>query len=300
MKLGTFPDMLFIDSFEESLARVKEMGFEYIDLREGLDGNNVDNISLDKARSLKSKMDEYGLKGRVIVSRSINPISFVGPPKYDKYDKAHHAKTIKFVDHLCDVADAFGAGHIRVNPMYRSVDYHKLSDAGRQEQIDHCISVISGIAEHLKSRGKVGILENEPPSIGNKAEELGQLVRGVNSPNLLVNWDIVNDWRAGVHATVDHYEAVKGILGGAHLKGAYKQFGTENAGNPFGLYRNFAIPDQDDFDHEPLLKAIAKHDPEAIITIDTHYHQLDVEDRTVGSIEVMRRSKVYFESLMKN
>src|SRR5690554_1754153 len=142
MKLSTFPDMLFIDSFEESLAAVKEMGFKYIDLREGLDGDNVDTISPEKARALKAKMDEYGLKGCVVVSRGINPISFFGPYRYDKYDAEHHKKTIKFIDHLCDVADAFDAGYIRINPMYKSREYHTISDEARQAENDHCVGVL--------------------------------------------------------------------------------------------------------------------------------------------------------------
>lgn len=300
MKLSTFPDMLFIDSFEKSLAVVKELGFKYIDLREGLDGDNVDTITPEKARALKAKMDEYGLEACVIVSRGVNPISFAGPYRYDKYDPEHHRKTLEFLDHLSDVADAFGAKYIRVNPLYKSRQYHKLSDAERQAEIDHCIEVLSGMADHLAKRGKIGILENEPPSIGNRAEELGMLVRGVNKPSLRVNWDIVNDWRSGVYPTVEQYEHVKGLLGGVHLKGAYKWFGTESPGNPHGLYRNFAIADQDDFDHAPLLKEIVKHDPDIVFTIDTHYHQLLEADRTVGSIEVMRRSKVFFENLLKS
>ena len=299
MKLSTFADMLFIDSFEEQLGIIKDMNFEYIDLRSKLDGDTVDTIALDKARLLKTKMDEMGIKAGVIVSRVINPISFIGPHSYNKYDDEHHAKTLRIFDRLCDVADVFEAKYIRVTPLYRSNDYHLLSDKGREDQISHSIDVLGKFAVHPQARGKIGILENEPPSIGNKAEELGQIARGINHPNLRVNWDIVNDWRAGVYPSLEQYSHVKGLLGGAHLKGAYKWFGTESSGNPNGVFRCMTIPDQDDFDHAPLLKSITEHDPEAMMTIDTHFHDMGSDDHEVGATEVMRRSKVFFESLLQ-
>ena len=299
MKLSTFTDMLFIESFVESLSLVKQMGFEYIDLRGKLDGDSIDTVSLSKAQALKLMMDEKGLKAGVVVSRGINPISLIGPHSYDKYDDEHHARTLRVFDHVCDVADIFEANHIRVNSLYRSTYFHLFNDEERKDEFAHCIQSLERIAERAQARGKIAILENEPPSIGNKAEELGQIVRAVNNPNLRVNWDIVNDWRAGVYPSLEQYDHVKGYLGGTHLKGAAKWFGTESASNPYGLFRCITIPDQDDFDHAPVLQAIAEHDPEAIMTIDTHFHNMGKEDRKIGATEVMRRSKVFFESILQ-
>ncbi|MFC5650531.1 sugar phosphate isomerase/epimerase family protein [Paenibacillus solisilvae] len=298
MILSTITDMLFIDSFEEALRTTKELGFDYIDVRDKLDGDTVDSISVEKARELKIRIDHYGLKTCVIVSRMVNPVAMTGPNKYDKYDDKHPAHTLDVINNLCDVADALDAKYIRGNPLYRPVNYHLLSAQEQEEQQKHNAAVMFGMGELAKSRDKIILIENEPPSLANKAEELGWLMRLTNHPNIRINWDIVNEWRAGIYPTLESYEYLKGLLGGTHLKGAYRVYGSQSADNPSGLYRNFGIPDQDDFDHEPLLKAIAQYDPQAVMSIDTHFHHLDEEDQKIGPVEVMRRSKVLFERML--
>ncbi|MFC5650529.1 sugar phosphate isomerase/epimerase family protein [Paenibacillus solisilvae] len=294
MILSTITDMLFIDSFEEALRTTKELGFDYIDVRDKLDGDTVDSISVEKARELKKRIDAYGLKTCVLVSRMINPVYL----KYDKNDDKHHAHTLDLIANLCDLADALGAKYIRCNPLYRPADYHLLSGQEQEEQQKHNAAVMFGMGEMAKSRDKIILIENEPPSIANKAEELGWLAKLTNHPNVRINWDILNEWRAGIYPTLNSYQHVKGLLGGAHLKGAYRVSGSQSADNPHGLFRNYGIPDQDNFDHKPVLKAIAQYDPQAVMTIDTHFHNLDEEDRKIGPVEVMRRSKLFFERML--
>ncbi|AJY73931.1 hypothetical protein [Paenibacillus beijingensis] len=60
---------------------------------------------------------------------------------------------------------------------------------------------------------------------------------------------------------------------------------------------NFAIAGEDDFNHAPIMQAIAYHDSGAMMTIDTHYPSFYQQDK-VGEVEAVRRTKNYFESLV--
>jgi sugar phosphate isomerase/epimerase len=298
MKLSAISDMLFLDSLEEALQTMQKLGFRYVDLRDKLDGDTVDSLGTGKAKEIRKMLDHYGLQACVLVSRAIYPISHFGPHRYNKYDEQYHAFTLREFDRLCDTAEILGASCIRINTLYRTRNYFKLPDHEKEEQQTHNAEALRKLAEHGAKRGVIALVENEPPSLANKAEEFAILLEKVNHPNLRINWDIVNQWRAGTYPTVADYELIKGSLGGTHLKGAYRVPGSETVQNPSGVYRNVAIPDIDDFDHMPLLKAIAKHDPDAIMTIDTHFHELDPADKQWGAVEVMRRSKKFFEAML--
>jgi 3-dehydroshikimate dehydratase len=297
MKFSIFTDMLGTDSFEEAVAYASELGFKLIDLRGKLNGNTIDDISLEKATELKSIISKYGLQVNTVNSWAVNPCTFSGPSTYDNYDENHHIKMTEILDHLFDLADIFEAPNVRVYTLHRDEKFNLLTESQQDEQYRHNAAVMRKHAEHAKTRNKILLVENEPPTLTNCARELGLLIKYADHPNLKINWDIVNEWRAGSFPTIEAYEHIKGHLGQTHLKGASRLSNSISVHHPKGLFGNFAIAGNDDFEHEPILKAIAKYDPNAVMTIDTHYHTFYQPDK-VGEVEVVRRTKQFFESIV--
>jgi 3-dehydroshikimate dehydratase len=298
VKFSVFTDMLGQDNFEESLKLAKSLGFSLIDLRAKLDGDTIDTISEEKCEQLKGLMEKYSLQVNSLSSWAVNPCAFGGPPKYDNYDQQFHVKMRDILARLCNLADIFEAPFVRVYSLYRQEDFDSLPESEKEAQYRHNANILRGHADYLSTRDKILLVENEPPTLTSNARELGLLARYADHPNLKINWDIVNEWRTGNYPTIESYEHVKGYLYQTHLKGASRVPNSISDNHPNGDFNNFAIADQDDFEHSAILKEIDKYDPHAVMTIDTHYPSLNDQDK-IGEAEVVRRSKVFFESILK-
>ncbi|WP_026572855.1 sugar phosphate isomerase/epimerase family protein [Bacillus sp. UNC438CL73TsuS30] len=298
MNLSIFTDMLGSESFEEALQHAKDLGFVNIDLRGKLDGSTIDNIPLDKARKLSLQIENENLKVSCLSSWAVNPCTFSGEPTYQNDDENHHKQMSTVLNRLFDLADIFNTTYIRIYSLYRQEDFNLLSDDEKQRQYKHNAEVLLRHAEHAKNRGKILLVENEPPTLTSNCEELGILMKYTNHPHLKINWDIVNGWRAGEYPTLEKYELIKGSINQTHLKGASRLSNSITKENPYGLFGNFAIAGKDDFDHESIMKALAEYDPQAILTIDTHYPSFYQQDK-LGEVEVVRRTKEYFEMVLK-
>lgn len=294
MKFSIFTDMLGTESFQESLEHAKNLGFTNIDLRGKLNGSTIDDVTLEKARVLSEMIQEQGLQVSSLSSWAVNSCTFSGPPKYDNHDEEHHKQMEEVLNRLIDLADIFGSTFIRIYSLYRQEDFNLLSDEEKDAQYRHNANIMLRHAEQAKSRNKILLVENEPPTLTNSAKELGILMKYTNHPNLKVNWDVLNGWRAGEYPTVEAYEHIKGHVYQTHLKGAYRLSNSITKENPTGTFGNFAIAGKDDYDHTPVMKAIAENDPQAILTIDTHYPSFYVQDR-IGEVEVVRQTKAFFE-----
>ncbi|MBS4208250.1 sugar phosphate isomerase/epimerase [Bacillus sp. FJAT-50079] len=297
MKFSIITDMLGAESFEQSLQIAKDLGFEYIDLRAKLDGDTIDTISLEKAKELSELIEKHELKVTTLSSWAINPCTFSGPSSYDNYDENHHKKMSAELNRLFDLADAFAAPYIRVYPLHRKENFDFLTDTEKDKEYRNNAEVMRRHAEHAQKRGKILLIENEPPTLANNCEELGILVKYADHPNLKINWDIINGWRSGEYPTVEKYEHIKGYVYQTHLKGASRLVNSISSDFPNGRFNNFAIAGKDDFEHEDIMKAISTYDPNAIMTIDTHYPSFYQQDK-IGEVEAVRLTKEFFEKIL--
>lgn len=297
MKFSVCTDMLGCESFELALHQAKALGFSSVDLRAKMNGYTMDNIPLEEAHVIKRLLDETGLEVSCLSSWAVNSCAFSGPPKYDNYDENHHLEMGKVLDRLFDFADIFNTPYVRVYSLHRVEGFEQLSTVEQDIEYRHNAKILTRHAEHARTRNKIILVENEPPTLTRNAKELGLLAKYANHPNLKINWDIINGWRAGEFPDLEAYEHVKGYVWQTHLKGANRAYDSIDEQHPHGLFGNFSIAGQDDFDHTPIMQAIAKYDPQATMTIDTHYPSFYQQDQ-IGEAEVVRLTKLHLEALV--
>ena len=298
MNFSVVTDVLGTDSFGEALDRAQQLDFAYVDLRAKLDGSSIDTIDLKEAEERKRQIEERSLKVSCLTSWGINPIFLFGDAKpYDRYDEAFHTRMLAGLDRLCDLADLFDTSYIRIYSLTRPDGFDLLSADEKRVYYDHNASILRRHADLAGRRGKTILIENEPPSLTNCAEELGQLAGALQHPHLKINWDIVNEWIGGRYPTVESYERVKDYAVQVHLKGAMRAPDSEGESDPRGRFGRVGIAGQDDYDHAALLRHMLAYNSQLTLTIDTHYHALDERDQ-IGELEVVRRSKQFFESVL--
>jgi 3-dehydroshikimate dehydratase len=189
------------------------------------------------------------------------------------------------------------SGYTHVYSLHRPEGFDQWSEEEKEAEYRYNAAVMRTHADHAEQRGKILLVENEPPTLTKGPRELGMLVRYAAHPHLKINWDIINSWWAGEFPSLESYEHLKGYVWQTHLKGAYRKPNSINEKNPHGEFGGFALAGEDEYDHANIIKAISNHDPQAVMTIDTHYPSLKDKDK-IGEAEAVRRSKVFFESTL--
>jgi L-ribulose-5-phosphate 3-epimerase len=85
---------------------------------------------------------------------------------------------------------------------------------------DEIVGLLKRAASIAENHDILLLLENEGSCNGGYAEEVGRIVRKVDSPNLKALWDPGNEAYGGRPAFPEGYREVKPFIGHVHLKDA--------------------------------------------------------------------------------
>lgn len=255
-RLGVLTDEVS-ERFEEALDWIQDQGLKHVELRV-IDGVNFSELSDEAAQEVRRKVESRGLYVSALASPlfkcKLDPSreAATGDTFGQKEEsvEAHFAK----LERVIRLAELFGTKRIRVFSFWREKD-----PAAHMEEIVNHLRRAADVAEE---RGVQLLLENEPSCNGGFAEEVANIVRGVNSPALRALWDPGNEAYGGREAYPAGYNAVKDVLSHVHLKDAYiREDGTPRC-VPLG---SGSVP------YIPQLKALLSDGYNGLFTIETHY-----------------------------
>ena len=289
MKLSVFTDVLNLP-FEQALDACVQLGFNCVDLRSKMGNDNVDTLVGAAADTVRSAIRRRGLQVGCVASWGVNPPR----GKYDPNDAAYRDQMRSRVVHLAELAETFDARNVRVYSFVRPAG-RAISEADRSDSA----AFLAELAAICGRRGRVLVIENEPPTLTGTCAELGDLMRRSESvaANLKLNWDIVNGWQAGELPWADGiFDQIAGHVAHLHIKGA-----KADASEPT-RFGSMALPGRDDVPHRRLFERLAASGFDGIVTIDPHYGQFAEADKLAGvtnpEIEVVRLTKVFLESVI--
>ncbi|MCC7204108.1 MAG: sugar phosphate isomerase/epimerase [Phycisphaeraceae bacterium] len=277
MIFSAFTDILS-RPFEEALDALAGLGLTTIDLRSRIGEHNVDTLTGEAAKQVRSAVASRGLKVGCVASWGVNVLN--GP--YDPADVAYRQAMRERVTHLAELAAMMDAPSVRVYSFKRPTG-RAIGEADRADNA----AFLSELAELCRPAGRTLIIENEPPTLTSTCAELGDLMRRGVPANLKVNWDIVNGWRAGeVPWAQGVFDSLRGHVAQVHVKGA--------RATPDGGFASMALPGHDDVPHEQLIRTLREAGFDGVITIDPHYPQFAPQDKLAGYddsvLEVVRRT----------
>jgi len=200
----------------KQIAAMLRNGLQGLEIR-GVDGQNISDISIEKAREVRRKMDDAGLKVWSIGS-PIGKISIESPNFSAHLDKLLHT---------LEVADVLGAKNLRMFSFYvqgeQAVAYrHKVLDqVGRMLRI-------------AKGSGVTLCHENEKGIYGDTAERCLDLL--TIYPELQGIFDPANFIQCGVD-TVDAWKLLRSRIHYLHIKDALPNGKVVPAGKGTGYVR---------------------------------------------------------------
>lgn len=213
MKLYAFADESSA-IFDQQIDAMKRNGLNGLEIR-GVDGVNVSDISLEKAKELRRKMDAAGLETWSIGS----PIG-----KIDLVTGDHESHKEKF-SHLLEVAKILGARNIRL------FSYFIPADEDRAQYKDQVVARLRELVKLAEGSGIDLCHENEKGIYGETADGCLEIHQAI--PELKGVFDPANFVQCG-QDTLRAWELLHPYIKYMHIKDALSDCSVVPAGEGEG------------------------------------------------------------------
>ena len=201
------------DKFTEALDWAVRKGFQWVEVRM-VDGKNVSNLTDAEVDRAKAEIGKRGLKVSAIASPlfkcALDPARPVGSG--DLFGNKEEPLEVHFakLPRAIQIAKKLGTDKIRVFSFWREKEPRKY--------LPDIVAHLKKAAALAEKEGVLLLQENETACNGGYAEEVANIVRGVNSPAMRVLWDPGNENYGGRVAYPEGYILVKGLFEHVHLK----------------------------------------------------------------------------------
>ncbi len=194
------------------ISAMKENGVEYLEIR-GVDGENISDITTDKAHDIRARLDAAGLSVWSLGS----PFGKIGITE----DFEAHLEKFK---HGLELADILSAGRIRIFSFYVPHD-----NAARYS--DEVMRRLGKMVAAAKGSGVILCHENEKGIYGDNAERCAQIHK--NFPELRAVFDPANFVQCG-QETKSAWELLSPYVEYLHIKDALADGSVVPAGKGIG------------------------------------------------------------------
>lgn len=201
-------------NLEVALAKHQEWGIRHLDIRDGIAGKWVKDVSVDEAREAKRAIDNAGLEV-FCLSTSI----FYGD--VTDGEASFRENQVGALDHILELAAVFQPHLVRIIAA-------QLPGRARDEsaveilQRDHpwLIEQYREVVDRIAAAGFTATIENEAnQSFLSRTQDFVDFYEWLDRPDVSLTWDINNQWATGVFPTQDDYEQLKPLIRYYHLKG---------------------------------------------------------------------------------
>lgn len=210
-KLAAFADEA--DSrLNGQISTMKENGVEYLEIR-GIDGENISDITLDKARNIRARLDAAGLSVWSLGS----PFGKIGITE----DFEPHLDKFK---HGLELANILAAKHIRIFSFYVPHD-------NAERYSNEVMQRLEKILAAAKGSGVTLCHENEKGIYGDNAERCVEIHK--NFPELRAVFDPANFVQCG-QETKSAWEQLSPYIEYLHIKDALANGSVVPAGRGIG------------------------------------------------------------------
>jgi len=212
-KLGIINDEISPD-LEEDLKFITSYSLSYVELR-SIGGKNIMSLTQPELERAKQLIDKYHCR-----------VSDIGSPIYkwnlpempalpsEKRDTFHARFTEDDAEDL--LKKSFAMARFLGTEKVRIFSYWRVEDPDKA--YPHVVKRLKKAAALAEQNKILLVLENEPSCNVGTGKELGRMLRDINSPWLLGNWDPANAVELNEVPFPDGYEHVRGLFRHMHIK----------------------------------------------------------------------------------
>lgn len=199
-------------SLDGQIAAMTENGIEYLEIR-GIDGENISDITADKARDIRARLDAAG----IMVWSLGSPFGKIGI--FEDFEP--HLEKFK---HSLELADILGSKHIRIFSFYVPHDNPERYSGEVMRRIEGFLSVANGSGITLCH-------ENEKGIYGDNAVRCAEI--HANFTELRAVFDPANFVQCG-QETTSAWELLSPYVEYLHIKDALADGSVVPAGKGMG------------------------------------------------------------------
>jgi sugar phosphate isomerase/epimerase len=271
-RIGVINDEISQDFGHVCEVASRQFGMKWIELR-GMWNKNVLKLDANEVAESRRILEKYNLRVTDIASPLFKvdwpdvPKSRFSP-KRDQFNADFtFAQQDEVLEKSLELAKTFGADRVRCFDFWRLDDPKPHRKAMNEK--------LRGAAEKAAKKGMVLVLENEPSCNTGTGAEAAELLRAVQTPALMLNWDPGNAASLGEKAFPDGYAALpKDRIGHCHCKDVVKKdHGYEWAAMGQGL-----------IDWVGQFKALKNDAYRHAVSLETHWRGAgSPEDSTIQS-----------------
>lgn len=254
---------------------LKSLGIKHFEIR-GVNGTNVSELTLEKAKEVAKLADRYGIRassigspiGKILISDPLEP----------------HLELLK---HMIEIAKIFKTPYIRVFSFY--IPKEDNPDAYK----DEVISRMRTMTEIAQEHNIILLHENEKGIYGDIAPRCKEILDAVDSAHLRAVFDPANFVECNQKTFPDAYDLLQEYIVYMHIKDATEQKKIVPAGKGIG-------------DVAKILAALHKKGYRGFVSLEPHlgsFAGLDHLQDDMDSIDLStpftpeQRFKIAYESL---
>jgi len=214
VRLTMLSDMAGRD-LAESLPKLRAWGLDLLDLKGGLFGKGVLDLTDDEAARAASMLRDAGVEVYCLSTQLFHSQVEIG-------EAAFRAKYAGGVDRAIQLAEVLQPRFIRL----------LAADTSRRAELDDAVAYIAAeqpwvfdayreAAERIAAAGFETTIENEIGGcIFSRPEEVVAFFDALGRPDrTCFTWDVQNLWQMGTFPSVEVYEALQPVTGYVHVKG---------------------------------------------------------------------------------
>ncbi|BCM88960.1 hypothetical protein IAD21_00802 [Abditibacteriota bacterium] len=204
------------EDFPLALERQRATGLRFLDLKDGLWGQSIEQLSLEVAGRAASLIREAGLAVHCF-STSIGHI----PLEANTDEAAFRARYDAALNNTLQVANIMCPQVIRLLAPRLSGAKGQLAVARLQREFPYIIGVYREWVDRIAAAGFGVLIENEARGcVLGSVDDVLAFFEALNRPaTARYTWDVQNLWQSGTFPTLEVYHQLRPVMGALHLKG---------------------------------------------------------------------------------
>jgi hypothetical protein len=213
-KLTMLSDMAG-DDFELVAQRHAALGLQWLDLKNGLYGGTINNLSIENTRKLADVAARYSLRVSCLSSALCASELSLGRDHFRQRHGDALTQMLRRAEILKPRAIRLTSAFIRPYP-----DPNKIMDIVERDY-PWVFEAYAELVDRIHAAGYVVLIENEPLDIIlARPEGIVRFFQRLDRPSVAkYTWDVQNLWYAGVFPTMEVYRQLKPLIGCIHVKG---------------------------------------------------------------------------------
>lgn len=198
--------------FHRALQCQSALGLRFLDLKDGLWGQSIEEISGETAEHAASLLEEFGLEVHCF-STSIG-----GAPLSD--EAAFRARFEPALENVLRAAKILRPQVIRLLAPRLTARNGEIAVARLLREFPWLIGIYRAWVDRITTAGCGVLIENEAQGCAlASVNDISLFFAALERPKARFTWDVQNLWQNGVFPSLEIYRQLEPLIGAVHLKG---------------------------------------------------------------------------------